>query len=283
MDNSQYLKDLAAEEKRIKQVELDQQRAQALTQLEQEKAKVMPTFQQQRQQANVQSQIGAKNFAEYWANRGQTNAGINAQEQMSRANTLGNTMGGINQAQNQATLDFSNQALNTNTQFSNALQNSNATIDQNLNTNLYNERQRVKDAQAEERRFQQQQAATRAAQAEDARRWELEFDLKKDAATGKKAVKIGINPYVGKAHKDTLDPKGKFDPSKVFSNGYQPKAIGEKDNTLSKVKSAQPLIVNGQTQNVWKGAVDGRYYFWDGKTNQYWELTNQEKKDLGIK
>jgi len=268
MDNSQYLKDLAAEEKRIKQVELDQQRAQALTQLEQEKAKVMPTFQQQRQQANVQSQIGAKNFAEYWANRGQTNAGINAQEQMSRANTLGNTMGGINQAQNQATLDFSNQALNTNTQFSNALQNSNATIDQNLNTNLYNERQRVQELN---------QPRTSGSGA-----------TVKPTAVNTQFWQGALNPNTKLGTFETLDANGvKYQPNNVGTYTYKDetgKTI-KATNTLKAKKVDGKVVTVGQlypglkgntgadvsNQKVWIDKQN-RAWYWDGSINDYRRL-----------
>ena len=82
MDNTEYLKQLAETEKKNKQIQLEQAKAAALQEVQQQEAATMPTFQTKKQQANVASQISAKNLAEYWANRGQTQAGISAQAEL---------------------------------------------------------------------------------------------------------------------------------------------------------------------------------------------------------
>ena len=141
-DNTQYLKELAELEKKNKQIELDQARAEALLKIEREKEKTMPTFTQAKQQASVASQIGAKNLAEFWARRGQTNQGISAQAELSRQNVLARELGSIGQQEQQALTDYSNQALDVGTGYQNKLASAYGDIDANLAGNLYNERLR---------------------------------------------------------------------------------------------------------------------------------------------
>ena len=108
MDNTQYLKDIADAEKRAKKTELDQAQAAALKTLDDQQAKIAPQYTQKRQDANVASQLGAKNLAEYWANRGQTSSGVSAQAEMNRNNMLNRDINTINTAENEA-----NQAITT--------------------------------------------------------------------------------------------------------------------------------------------------------------------------
>jgi len=152
MDNTEYLKQLADAEKKNKQIELEQAKAEALKTIGQQEATTMPTFTAKKQQANVQSQLGAKNLAEYWANRGQTNAGISAQSELSRGNVLGNTLQGIGQAEMAQQQSF-NQARDTvGTEYQNQFTNFSNQVDQELTSNLYQDR------------VAQQEAATKAAQ-----------------------------------------------------------------------------------------------------------------------
>lgn len=52
----------------------------------------------------------------------------------------------------------------------------------------------------------------------------------------------------------------------TFSNGYQPKGVGN-HGTLTKT-GRTAVAGNGKTQNVWQ-AEDGSYWFWDGNTRTY--------------
>lgn len=162
MDNEQYLKDLADAEKRNQQIQLDQQRAASLTSLEQEKAKVMPTFTQAKKETSVASQIGAKNFAEFLANRGQTSSGLAAQSEMSRQNVLARDIGNIGKQEQQALTDYSNQATGIQRDYSNQLANAYNTVDTNYQTNLYNEKIRQQEAAAAQKKYDQEFAYKKA-------------------------------------------------------------------------------------------------------------------------
>jgi hypothetical protein len=142
-DYTEYLKSLAATQKQTKAQELEMAKQQALTTVEQEKARVMPTFQAQRQQASTQSQLGAKNFAEYLASRGQTGAGISAQAEMSRQNALAGQIGTIGTNEANTLQQYANQVGNIGQQYQTGLQSAYGDIDTDLAKNLYNEKIRV--------------------------------------------------------------------------------------------------------------------------------------------
>lgn len=157
-DNTQYLKELAEAEKRKKQTELDQARAEATLQYENEQNIAKPKYTEQRQQANVQSQVGAKNLAEFWARRGQTNQGISAQAELSRGNALAGTIGGINRNENEYMGQLQNQYNTANRDINNQLTNAYSNIDTNLQNNLYNENVRVQQETAKQKQYQEEMA-----------------------------------------------------------------------------------------------------------------------------
>lgn len=82
-------------------------------------------------------------------------------------------------------------------------------------------------------------------------------------------MKNGYNPYTGTYNNDVKNG--------TFSNGYQPNNVD--GNKLS--KSGKTGSINGQEQNIWKTS-DGKYYYWDGTKNKYYELNKSEKKAFGL-
>lgn len=151
MNNEEYLKQLADAQKQQKQVELEQQKAAALKSIEQEQAVTMPTYTTQKQQASVQSQLGAKNLAEFWANRGQTQAGISQQAELSRQNTLAGSLGTIATNEQSALQNFASQKGTAETNYQSGLTSASNEIDTNLATNLYNEKVRQQQIAEAER------------------------------------------------------------------------------------------------------------------------------------
>ena len=81
----------------------------------------------------------------------------------------------------------------------------------------------------------------------------------------------GVNPYTGKMNKDVRDKDGYYDSSKAFDNGYQPNNINGKPLKLAEDKA---INVNGQLQKVFK--CGDKYYTWDGKYNEYFEVIRVE-------
>jgi len=282
MDNTQYLKDLADAEKRAKQTELQQAKESSLLAIEQEKAKTMPTFTANKQATNVASQVGAKNLAEFWAQRGQTNAGINAQAEMSNQNVLGRDIGAINKQEQQAVVDYGNQSLAANTLYQNNLLNANNTIDQNLTTNLYNDRAAQQAAQvaAEKEAYQRQQDAEANRLA-----W---YNATKGGK--EKTAAVNTNYYQGKINPNTK--LGVFETLDAYGVKYQPNNVGTYTYTANgkTVKATNTLKKYGITvgkyaektgnkyqgysgadisnQNVWLDKQNKAWY-WDGSINDY--------------
>lgn len=184
-DNTQYLKELAEAEKRRKQTEIEQAKAEALRSYQTQEAEARPQFQQQRQTASTQSQLGAKNLAEFWARRGQTNAGITAQAELSRQNTLAGNLSDITTNENTFIKQLQDQTNTTTRNLDYQLQDAYSGIDNDLNTNLYNEklRQQQVEAQrqqalAEEQRYQQEIAYKQQQDKIKQQQWATEFAYK---------------------------------------------------------------------------------------------------------
>jgi hypothetical protein len=147
-DYTAEIERLYNEQEALKRNELEAQKQQALTQVEREQAKVMPTYTAAKQQASVQSQLGAKNLAEYWASRGQANAGITPQSEMSRQNTLAGQLGQIGQQEQQALQGFGEQRTDISTQYGSQLASELGQIGTAKSTALYNEKLRQDEEKA---------------------------------------------------------------------------------------------------------------------------------------
>lgn len=74
---------------------LGKARDSSLSNLSREKAEIEPTYYAKRNSASTQSQLGAKNFAEFMAGRGGTTAGSNAQAELSRGGALQGELGSL--------------------------------------------------------------------------------------------------------------------------------------------------------------------------------------------
>ena len=90
-------------------------------------------------------------------------------------------------------------------------------------------------------------------------------------------VNLGYNPYTGGIHNDLLT-NGKYDPSKAFSNGYQPNNIG---GIKLKVYKSGGITLQGRKQNIWKAG--DKYYYWLGGANEYVEIPKSGIAKLSTK
>jgi hypothetical protein len=76
---------------------LQKSRDAALSNLTAEKATIQPKYYQKRNAESVQSQLGAKNFAEFMAQRGGANSGTSSQAELARNVALQGNIGALNQ------------------------------------------------------------------------------------------------------------------------------------------------------------------------------------------
>jgi len=297
MNNEEYLKQLAETEKQNKRTELERSRTDATLASETEQKKLAPTFTKAKQSANVKSQLGAKNLAEFWARRGQTNQGISAQAELSRQNVLGRDIGDINQQRATSNLGFREDRQGINRQFQGDLAQGLGAIDENLQANLYDERLR-QQAAAEARRNAYASSSNSTPKSQTLKGVLIPHDyavqnqikgvpissttMRYQVGNDFVDMPKGTNPFTGTENKDTyITTKGKYGDKdttvlSVFSNGYQPNNVA--GNKLRKTLTSGN--VNGQEQNVWYEGTN--YYFWDGANNKYQKLNSQEIKDLGV-
>ena len=119
-------------------------RKKALANLDVQEQNIKPMYESARNQTSAASQQGARNFAEYLANRGLTNSGAAAQGEINRLSALNNNLGNLNTAEANAYRDIANQRTAVENDYVAGLANANNAITQNYYNNLlnYNEQQR---------------------------------------------------------------------------------------------------------------------------------------------
>lgn len=142
-----YTEDLNKLTKAQRQAQVDELKAartKALANLDAQEQNIKPYYQTARNQTSAASQQGARNFAEYLANRGLTNSGAAAQGEINRQSALINNLGNINTAEANAYRDIANQRAAIENNYVSSLANANNALTNNYYNNLlnYNEQQR---------------------------------------------------------------------------------------------------------------------------------------------
>lgn len=146
-DYGTYKEDLDRLTKAQRQAQVDELKAartQALANLNAQEQNIKPYYETARNQTAASSQQGARNLAEYLANRGLTNSGAAAQGEINRLSALNNNLGAINTAEANAYRDIANQRTAIENNYVSGLANANNALSNNYYNNLlnYNEQQR---------------------------------------------------------------------------------------------------------------------------------------------
>ena len=146
-DYGTYKNDLQRLTEAQRQAQVDQLKAartKALQNLDVQEQNIKPLYQTARNQTSAASQQGARNFAEYLANRGLANSGASAQGEINRLSALQNNLGNINTQEANAYRDIANQRTAVENDYAANLANANNAITQQYYNNLlnYNEQQR---------------------------------------------------------------------------------------------------------------------------------------------
>lgn len=95
---------------------------QSLSDLNAEQSAIAPAYYDKRNQTSTASQLQAKNFAEYLANRGLASSGTSAQSELARNVSLQNNIGSLNKQENAANQDVSRRKSDVNTTYNNNIQ-----------------------------------------------------------------------------------------------------------------------------------------------------------------
>lgn len=133
--------------------DLENTRNQALSDLEQERTTNAANFNAQRNQANIQNQLQAKNFKEYLVNSGRSNSGIMPQYEISRQNNLQRSLNDISSSQNMALADINRRNTLANQAYNTGLQSANANIEANYLNNLLAQQQAAWEREQAEKEY----------------------------------------------------------------------------------------------------------------------------------
>lgn len=107
--------------------------------LDRQQATISPMYQQQRQTANAQSQLGARSLAEFMANRGATNSGGAVGLEAKRHNALLGNINNINTAETKAFGDIAQQRTDLQNTYNTDLASGQANIEARGIQNLINQ------------------------------------------------------------------------------------------------------------------------------------------------
>ncbi len=135
--------------------DLENTRNQALSNLQAERNQNTSLYNQQRNTANAQNRISAKNFQEYLASTGRANSGLSAQARMQNSNNLNTSLNSINNAENSALTDINRRTTDAQNAYNTGLAGANAQIEANYIQNLLNERDKQLQRDLQERQFQE--------------------------------------------------------------------------------------------------------------------------------
>ena len=131
-----YLEDLAREQRRANQASLDKAYQSSLSNLGAERKNIQPAYYNARNQVSTGSQLGAKNLAEYMAQRGQTNSGASIQGEISRQGALQGNLGELNTAESNAFADIERRKSDLSNAYESDTAANRANVQQQLMQNL---------------------------------------------------------------------------------------------------------------------------------------------------
>ena len=135
--------------------DLENTRNQALSNLQAEQRQNTAAYNQQRSTANAQNRLSAKNFQEYLATTGRANSGLGAQARMQSANNLNTNLNYLNAGEASALADINRRTTDAQNAYNSGLASANANIEANYIQNLLNEREKARQAELQERQFQE--------------------------------------------------------------------------------------------------------------------------------
>lgn len=133
--------------------DLENTRNQTLSDLQAERESNQRNYATQRNQANIQNQLQAKNFKEFLVNSGRSNSGILPQYEMNRQNNLQRSINDLGAAENVALADINRRNTLANQAYNTGLQSANSQIEANYLTNLLAQQQAAWEREMKEKEY----------------------------------------------------------------------------------------------------------------------------------
>lgn len=138
-DPNDYISQLATAQQKATAAALGKAYNSNLSNLSNEKAQIAPMYYDKRNQTSTSSQVGARNLAEYMANRGQTNSGASIQSEINRQGALQTNIGSLNTSEANANTDISRRMTDLQNAYNSDLASNEANIQSGLMQNLLNQ------------------------------------------------------------------------------------------------------------------------------------------------
>lgn len=131
-----YADQLKAAQLQAQMAALGKARDSSLSNLTNERGKIQPLYYGKRNETSTGSQLQAKNFAEYMAQRGQSNSGASGQAELSRNVALQGNIGRLNQDEANAFINNDRMVTDTNNAYESDVASANANIEAQAMQNL---------------------------------------------------------------------------------------------------------------------------------------------------
>lgn len=134
------LKSLKEAQKQNAVADLENTRNQTLSNLDAEQQRNASNYASQRNTANIQNRIGARNFQEYLASTGRANSGLASQAKLQSDNNLQTSLNTIRGAENATNADILRRRTDANNTYNTGLASANAKIESDYINNLLDQR-----------------------------------------------------------------------------------------------------------------------------------------------
>lgn len=155
LDYSSQLNNLRKAQRNAAVADLQNTRNQALSNLTAEQQQNAANFATQRNTANAQNRLSARNFQEYLASTGRANSGLAAQASLQHGNNLNTAMNSIYGAENAANADILRRRTDAQNAYNSGLAAANANIEANYIQALLDEKARAFDRAMQEKQYQE--------------------------------------------------------------------------------------------------------------------------------
>jgi len=226
---------------------LDDKKNSSLATLNTEEQVAKPVYTQQRNDANSNSQIQKLNFAEFYNNRGQANAGVTNQAEMSRENMLNRNVGAINTSETTQMNDIARRKSDVSLGYNSDVAIGNMSIDTDIATKLL--------------AYKEQKRQEKLAQDEQLRREKVAAD--ENTLTFQRSMtKAGsTTPAWTDENEDGIDDSKQVETKNSFADDYATSLINNAKQSGSKYSPMQisrqlnTLKQNGQITSAELGAI----------------------------
>lgn len=155
LDYSSQLDNLRKAQRNAAVADLQNTRNQALSNLTAEQQQNAANYATQRNTANAQNRLSARNFQEYLASTGRANSGLAAQASLQHGNNLNTAMNSIYGAENAANADILRRRTDAQNAYNSGLAAANANIEANYIQALLDEKARAFDRAMQEKQYQE--------------------------------------------------------------------------------------------------------------------------------